>query len=150
AVPRLDRHHVVLADVEVRLRQRDAGAEDSRPALARVLRIAGHELLALRDVVELHLDLAVGQILSILFFCSALTNAPDDEKRIGKRFLVMTIFPLNTSSGLAAALGRALASSTKASKVPNRSANRLCIKKLPAPAGATFKQGAILGEESAE
>src|SRR5579871_1029447 len=69
---RLDRHLVVLADVEVGLGEIDARSEDARALLARVLRIAGHELLPLGDVVELHLDLAVverageeGQVLEV-------------------------------------------------------------------------------------
>ena len=46
---------------------------------------------------------SLGQILSVLFFCSAATNWPSATRSfIGMRFLVMMIFPLNTSSGLAA------------------------------------------------
>src|SRR5262249_31902815 len=60
AAARLDVHHVVLAHVERGLLENDAGAEDARAALARVLWIAGHEaLLARGDVVELDLDLVV-------------------------------------------------------------------------------------------
>jgi hypothetical protein len=76
----------VLADVELGLGQRDAGPEDPRPALARVLGVARHELLALGDVVELHLDLAViqrlgeeGQVLEIpgALVGPALLGRPD-------------------------------------------------------------------------
>src|SRR4051795_2787724 len=48
---------------------------------------------------------SVGQILSVLAFCSAAVKAPGDEKRIGIRFFVITILPAKASSGFAAALG---------------------------------------------
>ena len=122
------------------------------PRCARVLRVAGDVLLARRDVVELHLDLAVverlreeGDVLDVpgplvvavllgrpqlvdLGGWIARRNAPCDEKRIGRRFFVMMMRPLKTSSGLAAVAGPANASERSARRVPMPIAIRLYMR----------------------
>ena len=151
---RLDRHHVVLAHVELGLGELDAGAEDARAPLARVLRIAGDVLLAaVGDVVELHLDLAVverlreeRQVLEVpgALVVAVLFGRPDlvdlvllqraDERARRREVHRQAVLgdddlPLEDVLGLGGrASGRANASRARARTVPNRSANPLCIR----------------------